>query len=153
MSRASFVTTVTNHLFFGQFEVYRAAAILFFALTEQPISLALMWSFSTLKLLCYWFASLKRLTNVVRMFELLQKDSPRQICYYQPGIGTYDAKVPLQEQTPSSASKLSMLVDAALAKCVTFLVQPPDLWDKQLIVVPTWHEAEYESTSLEDIGF
>jgi hypothetical protein len=67
------------------------------------------------------------------MFELLQKDSPRQICYYQPGIGTYDAKVPLQEQTPSLASKLSMLVDAALAKYVALLVQSPDPWVKQLI--------------------
>jgi uncharacterized protein (DUF2235 family) len=55
------------------------------------------------------------------MFELLQKDSQRQICYYQPGIGTYDGKVPLQEQTTSLSSKLSMIADAAFAKYVAFL--------------------------------
>jgi uncharacterized protein (DUF2235 family) len=50
------------------------------------------------------------------MFELLQKGTSEQYCYYQPGIGTYDAKIPLQERSTSFTSKVSKAVDAAIAK-------------------------------------
>jgi len=56
-----------------------------------------------------------RITNVVRMFELLEKTSPEQFCYYQPGIGTYDAKIPVQDDNMTVFSKFTMLVDAAFA--------------------------------------
>ncbi|EIN05624.1 hypothetical protein PUNSTDRAFT_137724 [Punctularia strigosozonata HHB-11173 SS5] len=35
------------------------------------------------------------ITNVIRVYELLNKDTKRQVSYYQAGIGTYDAKVPV----------------------------------------------------------
>ena len=52
------------------------------------------------------------------MYELLRKDDQRQFCYYQPGIGTYDAKVPLQEQPASLPSKVSLAMEAVFAKYV-----------------------------------
>lgn len=54
----------------------------------------------------------------MRIYELLRKDDERQYCYYQPGIGTYDAKVPLQAQSASLLSKTSLAMEAILAKYV-----------------------------------
>jgi uncharacterized protein (DUF2235 family) len=86
------------------------------------------------------------------MFELLRKDSQRQICYYQPGIGAYNTQAPLQVQAThiSLPAQLSMAVDAAFAKYVVFPVQSASLWCGQLITIWTLNEAEYEVTSLED---
>ena len=64
------------------------------------------------------FTILKRITNVVRIYELLRKDDGRQYCYYQPGIGTYDAKVPLQAQSATLLSETSLAMEAMFAKYV-----------------------------------
>ncbi|KAJ7721623.1 hypothetical protein B0H16DRAFT_1335184, partial [Mycena metata] len=57
----------------------------------------------------------ERITNIVRMFELLEKNEANRFCYYQPRIGTYDAKIPLQEQKSTLSSKISMTSDAIFA--------------------------------------
>ena len=88
----------------------------------------------------------KKHTNVVRMFELLQKDNnQRQFCYYQPGIG---ANVPLQEQATSKSSKpskLSMIKDATLAKYVSL----SSLSRRKLIVVGVKRNTEAHFGSIQ----
>jgi uncharacterized protein (DUF2235 family) len=56
------------------------------------------------------------ITNVIRVYELLKKDQADQLCYYQAGIGTYDAKVPVGSEEVPVKTRLSKTMDALFAK-------------------------------------
>ncbi|KAG8939817.1 hypothetical protein FRC04_005965, partial [Tulasnella sp. 424] len=52
-------------------------------------------------------------TNVVRLFAALEKERPdRQLCYYQPGIGTYLGPTTIWSPTLQTLAKTA---DQALA--------------------------------------
>ena len=53
---------------------------------------------------------------MIRLFEILELDSERQLCYYQAGIGTYDANYQFDAQNNSLRSRLSKGLDAAFAR-------------------------------------
>ena len=58
----------------------------------------------------------QRITNIVRIYELLLRDPSCQLCYYQAGIGSYDTNKPLDSQTSSYSSQISKTINAAIAK-------------------------------------
>ncbi|CAO1625578.1 unnamed protein product [Parajaminaea phylloscopi] len=52
-------------------------------------------------------------SNVVKLFQALRKDDPRQVCYYQAGVGTYTSS-----SKGSLKTGLSSALDAALGTSV-----------------------------------
>ena len=76
---------------------------------------------------------LQAITNVVRLFELLHKSDKRQMCYYQPGIGTFDEKIPVANQEPSKVSTLSKGLEAVFAKQVVAITSEAALYADCLV--------------------
>jgi len=66
------------------------------------------------------------------LFELLLKDTDKQFCYYQAGIGAYDAGVPLESRKASLKSTIKKTVDIAFATYVVHYMLRP-LSDQFLI--------------------
>ncbi|EIN05674.1 hypothetical protein PUNSTDRAFT_16917, partial [Punctularia strigosozonata HHB-11173 SS5] len=56
------------------------------------------------------------ITNVIRVYELLAKDIPYQLCYYQAGIGTYDARVPIGSEKVPIKTTAVKVVDTLFAR-------------------------------------
>ncbi|EIN05216.1 hypothetical protein PUNSTDRAFT_74991, partial [Punctularia strigosozonata HHB-11173 SS5] len=58
------------------------------------------------------------ITNVIRIFELIRKDSQDQLCYYQAGLGTYEADVPVGTQKVWGRTTVAKVADVLFARSI-----------------------------------